>query len=120
MQVNKFAELGSQTAHMKGRIYSVLDLIHYSKSLPMQDMPLECMDVSNIYPGISSTTEYLSHIKSVQEADLRYPILLDPEGSLLDGRHRVAKALLAGRTHIKFKRFVCMPDPIGWEGNDDD
>lgn len=119
MEVNKFAELGAQTAHLNGRVYSVLDLIHYSRSLPVQDMPLVCMDVSNIYPGISSTTEYLSHIRSVQEADLRYPILLDPEGAILDGRHRVAKALLAGRTHVKFRRFTVMPDPIGYDEEDE-
>ncbi len=60
------------------------------------------------------------HIKLVEEADLSFPIILDAEGQILDGMHRVVKALLEGRSDIDAVQFPESPEPdyIGRDPNE--
>ncbi len=60
------------------------------------------------------------HIKLVNEADLYYPIIICPEGKLMDGMHRVVKAYLTGLTSIKAYQFdyIPLPDYIGINPDD--
>lgn len=51
------------------------------------------------------------HIKLMQEADLAYPIIVDPDGRLMDGMHRVVKALVEGRDSIEAYRLKTLPAP---------
>lgn len=53
----------------------------------------------------------LEHFKSVKQADLRYPIILDEDGEILDGRHRLMRAILDGYETIKAVRFIENPRP---------
>ncbi len=45
------------------------------------------------------------------EADLAYPIILDPYGRIMDGMHRVVKALTEGRKTILAYRLSELPPP---------
>lgn len=51
------------------------------------------------------------HMRLVQEADLSYPIIIGPEGRVMDGMHRVVKALLEGRQQILAYRLRVLPAP---------
>lgn len=51
------------------------------------------------------------HAKKIAHADLRYPIILDADGSIMDGAHRVGKAMLEGRSHVQAVRFSVRPEP---------
>ncbi|WP_107816813.1 hypothetical protein [Celeribacter persicus] len=51
------------------------------------------------------------HIRLMQEADLRWPILLCADGRLMDGMHRVLKALVEGHREIQAVRFDPTPEP---------
>lgn len=53
----------------------------------------------------------VDHLRLVDEADLAYPIVLDPQGAVMDGMHRVAKALLLGHDAIAAKRLTLLPEP---------
>lgn len=55
--------------------------------------------------------EVLTHFERIQKADLTYPIILNDDGSLMDGGHRLCKALLEGRSKIKAVQFSSMPAP---------
>jgi hypothetical protein len=60
-----------------------------------------------------------THARRIYEADLRYPIILAADGRLMDGGHRLAKAWLAGDTHVRAVRFVVDPAPdyvLPWDG----
>ncbi|MBL4637422.1 MAG: hypothetical protein JKY56_26435 [Kofleriaceae bacterium] len=50
------------------------------------------------------------HAKKILEADLDYPIILNVDGSIMDGAHRVAKALCLGHDKIKTVQFTVTPD----------
>ena len=46
----------------------------------------------------------------VKETDLRYPIILSTDGRVMDGMHRVTKALLEGRETIEVVQFSQDPE----------
>jgi hypothetical protein len=39
----------------------------------------------------------LADVQLIQHADLKFPIILSCDGSVMDGMHRVGRALLEGR-----------------------
>jgi hypothetical protein len=53
----------------------------------------------------------VEHVRLIGEVDLSHPIILDVDGRVMDGMHRVARALLDGRTSIPAVRFVEQPPP---------
>lgn len=55
------------------------------------------------------------HAKQIYEADTSYPIILCPEGRVMDGMHRVCKAFLEEQKSISAVRFdeLHEPDYIG-------
>ncbi len=59
-------------------------------------------------PTIRNTAE---HMQRALKADLDFPIILAPDGSLMDGGHRIAKALLQGDKTIKAVQFEKYPKP---------
>src|SRR5262245_22968488 len=54
---------------------------------------------------------FIDHAKLMQDADLSYPIILSASGEVMDGMHRVAKAVLEGRETIEAVQFVEDPEP---------
>jgi len=50
-------------------------------------------------------------MKAVNDADLTFPIILDEDGDIMDGRHRVMKAMLLGEESILAVRFDKNPSP---------
>jgi hypothetical protein len=51
------------------------------------------------------------HSARIRDADLSKPIILNADGSLMDGGHRLCKALLEGRRTVLAVRFEVMPEP---------
>jgi hypothetical protein len=86
------------------------------------DLPIKEVDVSTIgaidtnYWFQSSGDEptargVVDHSRRINEVDLSYPIILGADGRVMDGMHRVARAILEGRATIKAVRFPIEPDP---------
>ena len=58
--------------------------------------------------------QVIDHCRRILVADLSYPIILvehDGEWCVLDGVHRVAKALLNGQTTVRAVRLHALPEP---------
>ena len=53
----------------------------------------------------------LEHVRLMDEADLSFPIILAADGSVMDGRHRIAKAVRTGCTEIEAVQFEVDPPP---------
>jgi hypothetical protein len=51
------------------------------------------------------------HAKLISETSLDHPIIIDPEGRVMDGMHRVCKALIGGLKTIKAVKLSAMPEP---------
>ena len=55
--------------------------------------------------------EMARHCKKINNASLKYPIILNVDGSLMDGGHRLCKAILEGHKTIKAVQFTSRPKP---------
>ncbi|MBC8403418.1 MAG: hypothetical protein H8E14_18185 [Candidatus Marinimicrobia bacterium] len=53
----------------------------------------------------------VEHMRLIEETDLSFPIILSSDGRVMDGMHRVAKALLEGRETIEAVKFNQDPEP---------
>ena len=96
-------------------VWDVNHLLRQNTALPVISTALQHIaEVEQAYwfPDSHPTTaEIIEHMRLVETADLTYPILIDAEGKLMDGMHRVAKALLAGHTHIHAQQLSLTPAP---------
>ena len=90
--------------------WSVARLITLSKDLPIMNIPLNHLSVYSRYDKLT-LRELVGHVKAVLDADVYYPIILDADGDIMDGRHRVMKAILEGHNTIRAVRFDVMPPP---------
>ena len=81
------------------------------------DMPLESireLDEPFWFSGEGDTPtcrRVAEHARLINEVDPRHPIILDPDGRVMDGMHRVCKALIQGARAIKAVRLPTMPEP---------
>lgn len=101
----------------KGNRYSVARLVDDTKHLPVFDCPLAALGLSGeIWSGCNMHA-LAWHVRRVKDADLDQPILLDWEGDIADGRHRVIKALVLGKRTIKARRMTWKPEPCQVEGD---
>ena len=59
--------------------------------------------------------EFVAHVQLMETADLSYPIILAADGAVMDGMHRVAKALRDGLPGVDAVRFEQDPpaDHVG-------
>lgn len=93
-----------------GALYSVARLVEMCKDEPVFDAPLQAFDLSAPIWQDYSIFDLAFHVKAVNEADLDFPIILDWNGSIADGRHRIIKALTLGHSTIKCVRMYWKPE----------
>ncbi len=98
------------------RVWDVDRLVELSRDLPVENVPLEEiweLDRVRWFDETHPPTprELLEHIRLVQATDLSYPILLGADGRVMDGMHRILRALLRGDTQIQARRFAEDPEP---------
>lgn len=90
--------------------WSVARLFELVRELPVMDVPLEHLNMYNTYEKLT-LREMVMHMKAVLDADLDKPIILDEDGEIMDGRHRLMKAMLHNVPTIKVVRFEENPPP---------
>lgn len=98
--------------------WDVARLIRLSADLPVREIPLESItEVDTVYwfaegaddrPTVRSI---VGHVRLIQDVDPSYPIILGSDGRVMDGMHRIARALLEGRRTIAAVRFPTDPEP---------
>jgi hypothetical protein len=97
--------------------WDVRRLVRLSRGLPVQAVPLAQiaeLDFEHWYghgEARPTVRSIIDHCQLMLAADLAYPIILDSAGRVMDGMHRVSKALMQGHTHIDAVQFVLDPAP---------
>jgi len=116
IKIKSWANIHNQRYGNGNGQYVIGNLISRAKSLPVKEMPMDHLNLYHLKIAAGeSLRQFVSHIKAVMEADLNCPIILDEEGYVMDGRHRIAKALLEGKETIKYVRFEETPAPDYYE-----
>jgi hypothetical protein len=98
------------------RAWDVDRLIALAGALPTIEVSLdEISDLDRPYwydrGYLPTCRSVLEHMRLIQQVDLQFPIILSSDGGVMDGMHRVARAVLEGRAHILAKRFSHDPAP---------
>lgn len=100
----------TQYARLGCHSWSVSRLHQLAQSLPILKIPLDHLGVWHKYEKLT-LREFVMHMRAVEAADLNFPIILDEDGEILDGRHRVMKAMLREEPFILARRFDENPPP---------
>lgn len=110
MKIKMWCSPEDQMCELGRHSWSVSRLFELSRKLPVMDVPLDHLSVYYTYEKLT-LRELVMHMKAVNEADMDKPIILDEDGELMDGRHRIMKAMLLGDVSIKVVRFDENPTP---------
>ena len=92
-------------------------LVELSKHFPVKQVALESIDeLDSVYwfddrRQRPTVRRVVDHARLIEDVDLSHPIILGRDGRVMDGMHRVAKALLEGRATIDAVQFEIHPDP---------
>lgn len=90
-------------------------LIQLSKDYPRKLVPLsEIRELDDVWFGGDERPTWramLEHVRLMEDADLSFPIILSATGAVMDGMHRVAKAVLQGHHEIEAVQFAEDPEP---------
>lgn len=103
-------------------------LVWYAESLwalavelPVFEIPLESVKAWTGAPALDedcwfvgrtpTLREVARHCGRINATTFEHPIILNDDGTLMDGGHRLCKALLDGRPTISAVQFSTMPPP---------
>jgi hypothetical protein len=92
-------------------------LIELSQALPVIEVSISSIGEldSNYWFGEGfgppTVRSLVAHMQLVQEVDPTFPIILGVDGRVMDGMHRVARAILEGRWTIRAVRLGVHPEP---------
>jgi hypothetical protein len=92
-------------------------LIQLSRDLAVEEVPLDSIEELDTpywaLPGALHPTvrELVTHMRLVRDVDPSYPVILGSDGRVMDGMHRIARAVLEDRRTIRAVRFPALPEP---------
>ncbi|MEX0142053.1 hypothetical protein MRBLMS1_002897 [Massilia sp. LMS1-1-1.1] len=93
-----------------GKVWTVTNLIARSKDLEPFDLPLAAIYLgTEVWTPEASPFGMAHHMRRALDVDTRHPVILSQEGFIMDGWHRVLRALIDGRAAIKAVRFSKTP-----------
>jgi hypothetical protein len=96
-------------------IWDIHRLVSLTRDYPVQKIALSLiaeLDECFWFGDEAATCRAVAlHAKLIQETDLAYPIILSASGRVMDGMHRVCKALLEGKPTVDAVKFTTDPEP---------
>lgn len=113
----KFGFEESKYQRSNGDYWMAETLYEFCKKEKYQEfeIPLAGINLNGLFFNLDTMDIFVWQMKRVLDCDLKYPIILDDEGCICDGWHRVCKALLEGKKTIKAIRMLEMPKTDGNE-----
>ena len=90
-------------------------LIELSRGLPVERVRIDSIrevDTEYWFDGsaeVPTVRKVAEHARLIAEVDTSYPIILGHDGRVMDGMHRIARAILEGQDEIDAVRF---PSPV--------
>jgi hypothetical protein len=92
-------------------------LIALSRDLPVERVEVDSIgeiDTSYWFDGSAeepTVRKVVEHCMLINDVDLSYPIILGHDGRVMDGMHRIARALMDGRKELDAVRFLAPLEP---------
>ena len=115
-RVSHVVELVSRVVGGVKRVWDVYKLWELAAGLPVKTVEIASfkeLDLDCWFGGKAPTMRQVGeHCRKIMNADLKYPVILNADGSLMDGGHRIVKSMILGQTSIKAVQFEQIPPPI--------
>lgn len=91
-------------------------LIELSRVLPVEMLVVaEIDEVDHVYwfndQQTPTVRRVVEHARRILDVDPTHAIILGPDGRVMDGMHRIARAMLEGRELIPAVTFPVLPPP---------
>lgn len=92
-------------------------LIELSKDLPVRHIdPSQVAELRENHwyfhgSSIPSPLSIIEHVRLIDECDLTCPVILDSGGRVMDGMHRICRAVLDEQSTIPAVQFEDDPEP---------
>lgn len=110
--------------------WDVRRLVRLSSNLPVQ--MIRPADIAELHQNhwfdseenLPTPQKIIEHLRLIEACDLSFPIILDQDGRVMDGMHRICKAVIENVTEIPAVRFRedplpdhvnCQPDSLPYE-----
>jgi len=94
------------------RAWDVDRLVALSRHLAPELVPVAGIrELDEAFWGSMTCRDVAEHARLINECDLAHPIILSSDGRVMDGMHRVLKALMHGENHVWAVRFTSDPEP---------
>lgn len=99
------------------RAWDVDRLVELAKHLPRHRVPLAAIrEIDEPHWSNEGTTQLtcrdvVEHARLMQDCGFDHPVILSRDGRVMDGMHRICKALLLGYGDIEAVRFLEDPKP---------
>lgn len=106
--------------------WDVRRLVELSSGFAREQVPLsEIRELDEPYWAMENANQLTvrqiaEHARLAFESDLGYPVILSSDGRVMDGMHRICKAVVEGHKDIEAVRFVRDPEPDFIDVNPDD
>lgn len=113
MKIPEILPTKTQFSVIGSHKWAVPRLFELSRDFEVMEIPLNHLNVWKTYEKLTMR-ELVMHMKTVNDSDLSFPIILDEDGAIMDGRHRIMKAILNDESTIKAVRFEENPEPCGF------
>jgi len=110
MKIKEWYKPSDQMCSLGRHSWSVPRLFELSRNLPIMEVPINHLSLYYTYEKLT-LRDMVMHMNAINNADLDKPIILDEDGELMDGRHRLMKSMLLGKETIKAVRFDENPSP---------
>ena len=96
--------------------WDVYRLWELAKDLPVKEIAIESLSLLDRNCWFNddeppTVRRVVDHARKALDVDMDRPIILNVDGVVMDGAHRVVKALLEGRETIRGVQFTEMPEP---------
>lgn len=102
--------VADNTYSSDGKVWTVTNLIARAMNLEPFDLPLAAIySGSEVWTPVGSAYGIAHHVRRALDVDTSHPIILCQQGFIMDGWHRVLRALIDGKTTIKAVRFAETP-----------
>lgn len=98
--------------------WSVERLIELSRNLPIR--MINPQSFSELHENhwyfhdgdlVPTPHSVMEHMKLISDAEFAYPVILDQAGRVMDGMHRICKAILNEVSEIAAVQFAIDPEP---------
>jgi len=96
----------------KGGIWKATSLYKAAKDLPIFQFDITGVNVEEVLRWkLVNLRDYLNHYQRVAQANLSKPLILRSDGYIMNGWHRVIKALFENKKYLPAQKFSVDPEP---------